>query len=107
MSKTRTYKSDAFVAVHETAVGMYDAGVIDKQTMQSFDLSCLTPIHEFTGEEIRALREREEVSQAVFAYYLNVTKDYISKWERGIKKPSGTSLKLLSLVARKGLEAIA
>ncbi len=107
MTKAKTYKGDIFAATHETAAGMFDAGVIDKKTMRSFDESCLTPIHDFTGEEIRALREREEVSQTVFAHYLNVTKDYISKWERGEKKPAGPSLKLLSLIERKGLEAIA
>ena len=107
MTKAKTYKSDIFAAIHETAEGMFDAGVIDKKTMRSFDESCLTPIHDFTGVEIRALREREEVSQTVFAHYLNVTKDYISKWERGEKKPAGPSLKLLSLIERKGLEAIA
>ena len=105
--KGKLYKSDAFAAIHETAIGMYDAGIIDKKTMRSFDRSCLTPIHDFTGAEIRALREREEVSQMVFAYYLNVSKDYVSKWERGEKKPAGPSLKLLSLVASKGLAAIA
>ena len=105
--KNNLYKSDAFAAIHETAVGMYDVGVIDKKTMRSFDRACLTPIRDFTGAEIRALREREEVSQMVFAYYLNVTKDYISKWERGEQKPAGPSLKLLSLVASKGLAAIA
>ncbi len=107
MKKTKTYKSEAFAAIHETAVGMFEAGVIDKQTMRSFDHSCLTPIHEFTPEEIRALREREEVSQSVFARYLNVTKDYVSKWERGEKKPAGPSLKLLSLIEKHGLETIA
>ena len=107
MKKTKTFKSDAFAAIHETAAGMYDAGVIDKKTMRSFDESCLTPIHDFTGKEIRELREREEVSQDVFAHYLNVTRDYVSKWERGEKKPAGPSLKLLSLVERKGLAAIA
>ena len=107
MKKAKTYKSEAFAAIHETAVGMYDAGVIDKRTMRSFDHSCLTPIHEFTAAEIRALREREEVSQSVFARYLNVTKDYVSKWERGEKKPAGPSLKLLALVEKHGLEAIA
>jgi len=34
--------------------------------MRRFDDSCLTPIHEFRASEIRALREREEVSQSVF-----------------------------------------
>ncbi|MBI1760975.1 MAG: DNA-binding transcriptional regulator [Acidobacteria bacterium] len=107
MKKAKTYKSEAFAAIHETAVGMYDAGVIDKQTMRSFDHTCLTPIHEFTAEQIRALREREEVSQSVFARYLNVTKDYVSKWERGEKKLAGPSLKLLSLIEKHGLAAIA
>jgi putative transcriptional regulator len=60
-----------------------------------------------TPEEIRALREREQVSQPVFAHYLNVRKDAVSKWERGEKRPDGPSLKLLNLVKAKGLRAIA
>jgi putative transcriptional regulator len=107
MNKTRTYKSDAFAAIHETVSGMFDSGVIDKQTMRHFDETCLTPVHEFTSEEIKALREREGVSQRVFALYLNVAKDSVSQWERGQKKPAGPTLKLLSLVARKGLAGIA
>ncbi|MBF0175553.1 MAG: DNA-binding transcriptional regulator [Magnetococcales bacterium] len=106
MTKTKTYKSDAFAAIHETATGMCDAGVIDMQTMRCFDRSCLTPIRDFTGDDVRALRVREGVSQAVFAHYLNVTKDYVSKWERGEKKPTGTCLELLSIVERKGLASI-
>jgi putative transcriptional regulator len=107
MNKARTYKSDAFAAIHETASGMFEAGVIDKQTMRHFDEACLTPVHEFTAEEIKALREREGVSQKVFALYLNVAKDSVSQWERGQKKPAGPTLKLLSIVERKGLTAIA
>jgi putative transcriptional regulator len=101
------YKSKIKAAIHETAADLYETGLIDKQTMRRFDESCLTPIHQFSAKEIRALREREEVSQSVFAHYLNVTKDSVSKWERGDKKPAGPSLKLLSLVQRKGLESIA
>lgn len=107
MTKVRGYKSDIKAAIHETAQGLHDAGLIDKQTMRRFDESCLTPIHHFTPEEIRALREREDVSQAVFANYLNVSKDSVSQWERGSKHPAGPSLKLLSLVEKKGLAAIA
>ena len=107
MSKATTYKSDALAAVHETASDMFEAGVIDKQIMRHFDESCLTPIHPFSAEEIKALREREEVSQRVFAHYLNVTKESVSQWERGQKKPAGTTLKLLSLVERRGINAIA
>jgi putative transcriptional regulator len=107
MSKVKKYKSDIKAAIHEIASGLHGVGMIDKQTMRRFDESCLTPIHQFSADEIRALREREDVSQSVFASYLNVTKDSVSKWERGEKKPAGPSLKLLSLVERKGLEGIA
>ncbi|EAT58032.1 MULTISPECIES: DNA-binding transcriptional regulator [Chlorobium] len=107
MSKTKTYKSDALAAVHETVADMFEAGVIDKRTMRHFDESCLTPVHPFSAEEIKALREREEVSQMVFALYLNVSKESVSQWERGQKKPAGTTLKLLSLISRKGISSIA
>ena len=107
MAKNKTYKSDALAAIHETVSDYYDAGVIDKQTMRRFDQSCLTPIHEFTAKEIAALRRREEVSQMVFATYLNVSKESVSQWERGEKHPGGPTLKLLCLVEKKGLHAIA
>ena len=107
MTKAGIYKSEAFAAIHETASDMFKAGVIDKQTMRHFDESCLTPVHDFSAAEIRALREREGVSQTVFAHYLNVTKESVSLWERGQKKPAGSTLKLLSLVERRGLNAIA
>ena len=105
--QSSTYKSEALAAVHETAQGLYEAGVINKRTMRDFDATCLTPVRPLTPDEIRALRRREDVSQAVFAHYLNVTTDYVSKWERGLKAPSGGTLKLLMLVQRKGLDAIA
>jgi hypothetical protein len=53
------------------------------------------------------LRLREGASQAVFARYLNVTTGLISQWERGEKRPQGASLKLLTLVAKNGLQAVA
>lgn len=107
MTKARSYKSDIKAAIHQTVGDLHESGLIDKQTMRRFDESCLTPIHKFTPQEIRALREREDVSQTVFAHYLNVSKDAVSQWERGDKHPAGPSLKLLSLVEKKGLGSIA
>ena len=101
------YGSDALAAAHETAQGLADAGVIAKRTMKAFDEMCLTPIEEMTPERIRELRMRENASQAVFARYLNVTAGLVSQWERGEKRPRGTSLKLLTLVAKNGLGAVA
>lgn len=100
-------KGGILASVHKTAAGLQKAGLVDKATMREFDALCLTPVEPLTPEEIRALREREQVSQPVFAHYLNVRKDAVSKWERGEKQPDGPSLKLLNLVKTKGLRAIA
>jgi len=94
-------------SIHETAEGLHLAGVMDKSTMRKFDEACLTPVRPLAAEEIRALREREGASQAVFARYLNVSTGLISKWERGEKQPQGASLKLLSLVEKNGLTTVA
>jgi len=103
----KQYKSDALAAVHETAMGLADAGIMAKQTMKAFDDMCLTPVEDLTADQIREIRLREKASQAVFARYLNVTTGLVSQWERGEKHPRGASLKLLTLVAKKGLQAVA
>ena len=61
---------------------------------------------EITGEDIRALRERAQVSQAVFGKYLRISTGYVQKLERGAKRPDGPVLVLLDLIRRKGLQAI-
>jgi putative transcriptional regulator len=99
--------SDILTAVHVSVAGLARIELVDQATMRRFDDLCLTPIERLSPEDIRALREREQVSQPVFARYLNVRKDAVSKWERGEKRPDGPSLKLLNLVRAKGLAAIA
>lgn len=103
---TKTYKSEAMAAVHQMMEGLYERGTIDKQTMREFDEGCLIAAPVLKPEEIRAIRESEQVSQPVFARYLNVSKNLVSEWERGVKRPGGPALRLLSIVSRKGLEAI-
>ena len=104
---TKQYRSEALAAAHEAALGLADAGLMSKRTMRKFDEMCLTPVREMTPEDIRALRLREHASQAVFARYLNVTTGLVSQWERGEKRPRGASLKLLTLVEKNGLGAVA
>ena len=103
----KQYKSEALAAAHETALGLAEAGVITKKTMRAFDKLCLTPIKEIPPEKIRAIRTRENASQTVFALYLNVTSGLVSQWERGEKRPRGASLKLLTLIEKNGLDAVA
>ena len=104
---TKKYKSQALAALHESMEGLHYIGLVDSKTMRKFDASCLTPIESMAPQEIALMRMKEGVSQNVFAHYLNVSTGSVSKWERGEKHPSGTALKLLALVKRKGLEAIA
>lgn len=103
----RTYKCEALVAVHEMMEGLHDAGAIDKHTLREFDEACLAPATPLQPEQIKAIREAEHVSQPVFARYLNVSKNLISDWERGKKRPGGPALRSLSIIQRKGLEAVA
>lgn len=103
----KKYRSDALAAIHETMEALYEVGAVDKQTLREFDAACLTPIQVLTPEEIKALRLREHLSQPVFARYLNVSRNLVSDWERGVKKPGGPALRLLTIVQKKGVLAIA
>ena len=105
-AKRSKYRSRLAEAIHETAAGLNRIGLIGKETMREFDASCLTAAEPLSAKDIARLRKREGVSQGVFAHYLNVRPKLVSEWERGEKKPSGPSLKLLSLVKAKGLDAI-
>src|SRR5260370_42613940 len=105
--KTGKYRSRLSATIHETAAGLHRIGLMDKATMREFDASCLTAVESLSAKEIVAIRRRAGVSQGVFAHYLNVKPKLVSEWERGEKRPSGPSLKLLSIVKIRGLDAIA
>jgi putative transcriptional regulator len=108
MSDKRSgYRSRILAEVHEGVRDLARAGLVSKRTLRDFDALCLTKIKPMYPTEIQKLRKREGVSQGVFARYLNVTPIVVSKWERGEKHPSAPSLKLLSLVKKNGLDAIA
>jgi len=91
----------------ETARGLYDLGAIDVQTMREFDALRLPPLKAYRPADIKRLRLKERASQSVFAAYLNTSVSTVQKWEIGEKKPGGPALKLLNIVERKGLKALA
>lgn len=101
------YRTRRLEVLHKTAAALHKVGALDKATMRDIDAFCLTTVAPLSGEEIQALRVREGVSQAVLARHLNVGTKLVSDWERGAKRPSGPSLKLLVLARSKGLDAIA
>lgn len=107
MKATRKkYRSSPLRSLHLAAKDLHAGRAIDKATMRRFDLACLTPAGELRPQAIRQIRETARMSQAIFALALNVTTSLVSQWERGEKKPSGPSLKLLALADKKGIQAI-
>lgn len=99
-------KSRILAEVHETARGLHRAGVLADHTMRELDALCLPPVRALSARQIRAIRSRARMSQAVFAAVINTSVSTVQKWEIGEKRPSGPSLKLLDVIDRKGVEAL-
>lgn len=93
-------------AIHNTASGLYDAGVIDGKTMRHYDELCLPPIAELSAEAIKQVRIKNKVSQSLFAKLLNVSISTVKQWELGKRHPHGASLKLLNIVLSQGIEPL-
>jgi putative transcriptional regulator len=104
-TKTKA-ESKIMEAVHETAVDLHRLGFIDQRKMRKYDALCLAPIPTYGSEQIRSLRDRYQLSQAVLASLLNTSLSTVRQWELGDKHPSGPSQKLLNLLERKGMEAL-
>jgi len=96
--------------VHEEATHMHEVGHINKQTMREYDALCLPEVPEYTSAQIKKIRIKNNVSQAVFAEYLNTGVETVRKWEAKPatrKKPNGAALKLIFLVEKHGLDILA
>jgi putative transcriptional regulator len=106
MKRKTLHKSDILRDVHTIAKDLERSGLITKQRMREYDALCLAPVPAYSSRKIRELRSREHVSQAVLAAVLNTSLSTVRQWEIGRKHPSGPSLKLLSLLDRKGLAAL-
>jgi putative transcriptional regulator len=96
----------------ETAQDMRTSGLMSKAAHEKITMRHLgdglpaaKPVA-LSGKEIRAMREKAHLSQAVFAHYLKLTVGYVSQLERGAKRPTGPALVLLDIIRRKGIEAI-
>jgi putative transcriptional regulator len=93
--------------VLENARRMHAAGLMDDLTMREFEALALPAPRKFTAKDVVRIRKKAHVSQSVFAAFLNVSKNTVASWEQDEKKPSGPASKLLDLVDRKGLDALA
>jgi len=94
------------MADDQLRLGIIDKAEHEKITMRHLGPKTLATAEPISGEEIRTLREKANLSQAVFARYLNLTVGYVSQLERGTKQPKGPALTLLNVIRQKGFEAI-
>jgi putative transcriptional regulator len=99
-------KSRILAEVNETARGLNRIGVLDQQTLREFDALSIPPVRTLSARQIRAIRARTRMSQAVFAAVLNTSTSTVQKWEIGAKRPSGPSLKLLNVIHTKRVEVL-
>ena len=108
-AKTRTSRLTGDLL--ETARDMRASGLLTKAVHEKITMRHKADIPaavkaSLSGQQIKALRKRANLSQAVFAHYLNLTVGYVSQLERGVKRPNGPALVLLDVIRRKGIEAI-
>lgn len=99
--------SDILHMAHDMAKDLHAVGAMDAITMRMMDELCLPKKRAFTSAEIRRIRQRARMSQSVFAVMMGVGVSTVARWEQGSKKPSGASSRLLDIIDRKGIEAIA
>ena len=98
---------NAIKNVHDSMKDLHEIGLVSDLTMREFDALGFAPVRDFTAAEVTEIRRGAKASQAVFAAFLNVGKSTVAAWEQGTKKPSGAGARLLDIVERKGLDAIA
>ncbi len=94
-------------SINDIAIGLHKADIIDKKTLRELTDDDLPSLVEYTGEEIRQLRMRQKLSQAVFAKYLNVSPAMIRSLEHGKRHARGAILKLLNIIDKHGFKALA
>jgi len=107
MTAKNRFNADISEAIHESAAMLHKVGALDTATMRDFDARHLAVPSAIEPAQIKRLREANNVSQPVFARYLNTSESTIEKWETGAKRPSGMALKLRMVIQKHGLEVLA
>ncbi len=58
-------------------------------------------VHEFAPVDVKAVRNKVNMSQAEFASAFGISLGTLRHWERGDRKPRGPALVLLNVVAKE------
>ena len=77
-----------------------------KTTIDQLESLGIPEANELSPKKIKKIRQKINVSQSVFAAFLNVTISTVHKWERGSAQPRGSALRLLSIIDSKGIDVL-
>ena len=99
--------SDILDMAHDMAKDLHAVGAMDAITMRMMDELCLPKKSSFTAADVQRIRRGTRMSQPIFAVMVGVEASTVAQWEQGLKKPSGASARLLDVIDRKGIAAIA
>lgn len=103
--KNHSINDTAREVILEMATVLHNMGKIDESTLKEYEIT-VPKVKSLKPIEIKRIRERIKLSQPVFARLLNISSETVKKWEQGERHPTGSSLKLLNLVANHGLQAL-
>ena len=71
----------------------YESGI---GTAKTTKLS-VAPVESFRAEEIKKIRKKTGLTQAVFAQFMGVSVKTVEAWEKGRNHPAGTACRLLTM----------
>ena len=58
----------------------------------------ITPVKKYSNKDIKSIRNKAGMTQAVFAKYLGVSQKTVEAWELGRTHPTGPACRLLDIL---------
>lgn len=88
----------------EIKIGLNEAIEYEKGNLKANKRTIsITPIEEFTANEIKAIRQNAGMTQVLFAKYLGVSLKTVEAWESGRNQPNGAACRMLSITKKDPL----
>ena len=72
----------------------YEKGAVKAKTRTLM----IDPVKKYSNDEIKAIRNKAGMTQAVFANYMGVSKKTVEAWELGRTHPTGPAYRLLDIL---------
>ena len=82
----------------EIKTGLTQAIAYEKGNLQAKTTKLtISPVENFTANEVKEIRKNAGLTQNLFARYLGVSPKTVEAWESGRNQPSGAACRMLSL----------